>query len=187
MNVWARDLHPPATPARDALRPGEGYTNLHTFGVRNGTLFTDFSREFRVLVSAVTGSERALSPGMDVVLEVVKMAVNEQSPTLMPTLYPGSKATDPRPYASIDAIWRAFSDLAHNKTTSVNGETYFSLPVSSTGARSSAPSGPRPAVHGRGQGRVPSQSPSWQTGSSHNPIDMLITDPTDPWLDKMSN
>ena len=34
---------------------------------------------------------------------------------------------------------------------------------------------------------MPSQSPSWQTGSSHNPIVMSITDHTDPWLDKMSN
>ena len=75
-----------------------------------------------MLVSAVTGSERILSPGTDVVLEVVRVAVNEQVPTLMPMLYPGSKATDPRPYASSDAIWKAFSDLANNKTPAVNGE-----------------------------------------------------------------
>ena len=30
-----------------------------------------------MLVSAITGSERVLSPGTDVVLEVVRMAVNE--------------------------------------------------------------------------------------------------------------
>ena len=53
------------------------------------------------------------------------MAVNEQFQTLMSTLYPGSKATDPRPYASLDAMWRALSDLAHNKTSAVNGEKYF--------------------------------------------------------------
>ena len=115
------------------------------------------------------------------------MAVNEQFPTLTPTLYPVSKATDPRTYALLDAMWRAFSDLAHNKTPAVNGEKHFSLPVSSTGSRSSAPSRPRPTVHGRGQGRVPSQSPSWQTGSSHNPIVMPIADSTDPGLDKKSN
>ena len=84
-------------------------------------------------------------------------------------------------------MWKAFSYLAHNKTPAVNGEKHFSLPVSSTGSRSSAPSGPRPAVHGRGQGRVLSQSPSWQTGSSHNPIVMPNVASTDPWLDKMSN
>ena len=141
----------------DWVDTGEGYTKLHTFGVCCGTLFSDFSREFRVLVSAVTGSERVLSPGTDGVLKVVRMAVNEQFSTLMPTLYPGSKATNARPYASLDAMWKAFSDMAHNKTPAVNGEKHSSLPVSSTGARSSAPSGPRPAVHDRGQGRVPSQ------------------------------
>ena len=135
----------------------------------------------------MTGSYRVLSPGTDVVLEVVRMAVNEQFPTLMPTLYPGSKAKDPRPYASLDAMWQAFSDLAHNKAPAVNGEKHFSLPVVLTGTRSSAPSGARPAVHGRGQGCVPFQSPSWQTESSHNPIFMSITNSTNPWIDKMSN
>ena len=42
----------------DRLDTGEGYTKLHTFGVCNGTPSSDFSREFRVLVSAVTESER---------------------------------------------------------------------------------------------------------------------------------
>ena len=140
----------------DRVDTGEGYTRLHTFGGCNGTPFSDFSWEVRVLVSAVTGSERVLFPGTDAVLEVVLMAVNEQFPTLMPTSYPGSKVTDPRPFASLDAMWRAFCDLAHNKTPVVNREKHVALPVSSTGARSSAPSGPRPADHGRGQGRVPS-------------------------------
>ena len=62
----------------DRVDTGEGYTRLHSFGVCTGTPFCDFSREFRVLVSAVTGSERTLAPGVDVVLEVVGMAVNEQ-------------------------------------------------------------------------------------------------------------
>ena len=55
-----------------------------------------------------TGSERVLSPGTDVVLEVVRVAANEQFPALMPAFFPGSKATDPRPYGSLDAIWRTF-------------------------------------------------------------------------------
>ena len=139
-----------------------------------------------MLVSAVTGSERVLPPGVDVVLEVVRMAVNEHFPTLMPTLYPGSMATDSKPYASLDLMWKAFDELARGKIPAVNDD-FFSLPVFSTGARSSASSGPRTAGHGRGQGRVPSQSPSWQAGSSHNPIVMSINDPTDPWLDHTSN
>ena len=39
-------------------------------------------------------------------MEVVRMAVNEQFLSLMPTLYPGSMATDPKPYASLDKMWR---------------------------------------------------------------------------------
>ena len=64
---------------------------------------------------------------------------------------------------------------------------FFSLAVSSTGARSPAPSGPRPADHGRGQGRMPSQSLSWQTGSRHDPTVMPIDDSSDPWLNHTSN
>ena len=69
----------------DRVDTAEGYTRLHSFGVCTGTPFCDFSREFRVLVSAVTGTERTLAPRVDVVLEVVRMAVNEQVPSLMPT------------------------------------------------------------------------------------------------------
>ena len=43
-----------------------------------------------MLISAATGSERVLVPGTGVVLEVVRMAENEQFPGLMRTLYPGS-------------------------------------------------------------------------------------------------
>ena len=68
----------------------------------------------RVLVSAVPGSERTLAPGVDGVLEVVRMAVNEQFPSLMTTLYPGPMATGPKPYASLDEMWTAFSDLSNN-------------------------------------------------------------------------
>ena len=94
----------------DGVDMEEGYTKLHNFGMCNDIPFSYFSREFRVLVPTATGSERVLSPGTDGVLEVVRVAANEQFPALLPALYPGSKATDPRPYASLDAIWRAFSD-----------------------------------------------------------------------------
>ena len=61
----------------DRVHTREGYTRLHNFGACTETPFCGFSREFRVLVSAVTGSEHTLAPGVDVVLEVVRMAVNE--------------------------------------------------------------------------------------------------------------
>ena len=59
------------------------------------------------------------------VLEVVWMAMNEWFHTFMPTLYPGSLAPDPTPYDSLDAMWKAFNDLAHNKTPAVNGDNFF--------------------------------------------------------------
>ena len=74
----------------DRVETKEGCSNLHTFGMCNDTLFSDFSREFRVLVPTATESERILSPGTDVVLAVVRVAVNEQYPTLMPAFYSGS-------------------------------------------------------------------------------------------------
>ena len=111
----------------DRVDMGEGCTELYTFGEYNGTPFCDFSREFRVLLySADRYGERAcFSPGTDVVLEVVRKEANEQFPTLLPTLYPGSKATNPGPYVSLDAMWRACSDLAHNKTPAVNAKHVF--------------------------------------------------------------
>lgn len=44
-------------------------------------------------------------------------------------------------------------------------KTMCSLRASSTGGLSSARSGLRPAANGHGQGRTPSQSPEWHTGS----------------------
>ena len=81
---------------------------------------------------------------------------------------------------------RPFCSFDVGKTPAVNGERFFSLPVSSSGVRPPAPSGPRPAGHGRGQSRGPSQTPSWQRGSSNNPIVMPVIDHTDPWTDKTS-
>ena len=71
-----------------------------------------------------------MAPGLDVVLEVVRMAMNEQFLTLMPTLYPGSMATDPKPYVSLDAMWldamwKAFNDLAYKKTPAVSRDIFF--------------------------------------------------------------
>ena len=40
----------------DRVDTGEDCTRLHSIGVCTGTPFCDFSREFRVLVSAVTGA-----------------------------------------------------------------------------------------------------------------------------------
>ena len=159
---------------------------MHTFGVPNGNPFCELSREFRVVVSAATGTERVLVPGAEIVLEMVRMAVIEQCPSLMPTLYPGVMAAEPRPFGTLDAMWLAFQALANTKTPATNGDVLFPLPASSSGVRSFTPSRPRPDGNGRGQGRTPSQSPAWQMGSRNNPtvinVNKSIPDCTDPWL-----
>lgn len=53
-----------------------------------------------------------MSPGTDLVLVVVRISVNKHFSTLMPTLYPGLDATGPRRYASLNAMWQGFSDIA---------------------------------------------------------------------------
>ena len=74
----------------------------------------------------------------------------------------------------------------HRSTSTQGNGTHESL-----GVRLSAPSGPRPAGNGRGQGRTPSQSPAWQTGSRNNPVvvnvSKSILDCTVPWLDTSPN
>ena len=172
----------------DGTDTGASYTKLHHFGAPNGTPFCDFSRAFRGVVSAATGTERVLAPGGEIFLEMVRMAVNEQCPSLMPTLYPGVLATVSRPFGTLDAMWLAFETLVKNKTPAINGEKTIILPASSTGVRSSAPSRPRPASNGPGQGRTLPQSPAWQTGSHNNKLVMNVNKSTpDPWLDASSN
>ena len=70
----------------DRVHLGAGYKKSHTFGVPNMTTFSDCSREFRVVVSAAAGTERILALGTDFVLDVVRTGVNEQYPSLKPTL-----------------------------------------------------------------------------------------------------
>ena len=125
-----------------------GYKKLHTFSVPNGNLFSDFSRELRVVVSAATGTERVLAPGTDIELEVVRMTVNEQYPNLMSTLYPGVMATEPRPFSTLDAIWLAFQALANNKTPAINSENSFSCLLRRRACGHPPRRGPDPPVMG---------------------------------------
>ena len=101
---------------------GAGYNKLKTFGVPNGAPFCDFSREVRVVVSTATGTERVQAPGAESFLEVVRMAVNEQYPSLMPTLYSGVMATEARHFGALDAMRLAFQALANTKASAINGE-----------------------------------------------------------------
>ena len=88
----------------DGVDPDDSYTELHTIVMCNGTPFSGFNREFLVFLPTTTGSERVLSPGTDVVLDVVRVGADEQFPPPMPAVYPGSTTTDPRPYALLHAL-----------------------------------------------------------------------------------
>ena len=123
-----RGVHSPPLVARqplDRADSGAGYKNLHTFGVPNETPFCEFSGELRAVVSAGTCAELVLALGAEIVLEVVRMAVNEQYSSLMPTLCPGVTATEMRAFGTLDAMWLAFQTLANNKTQAINGEICF--------------------------------------------------------------
>ena len=108
------------------------YKKLHIFGVPYGTPFCEFSREIRVIASAATGAEPVLVSGTDIGLEVVRMAVNEKYPSLMPTLYPGGMAAKPRPFGTLDDIWLAFQTFTNKKTPAINGKNIIYTRGSST-------------------------------------------------------
>ena len=84
---------------------------------------------------------------MGLVLEFVRLSVNEQFSQLTPRLYPGELATRPQPFDSMYAMWLALGTLANNLTPVMNSANSVSLPAVS-GGRVSAPSGLPPAAPG---------------------------------------
>ena len=64
-------FHQPISLFYSHLDRGDGtaaFQRLHSFGVTNGTSFSDYFRSFRVVVSSVTGFENILAPNVCVVL-----------------------------------------------------------------------------------------------------------------------
>ena len=183
----------------DGVDTEEGYTKLHIFGMYNGTPFSDCSREFRVIVPTVTGSVFVSGDGFGVGACFVfclrgriwcwrwfgwRRMRNFRLTCLRCTLVRRQRTRGHTPR------WMLCGGLVVTKRIIrhlLSTAKYFSLHASSTGARSSAPPGLWLADHGHGQGRVPSQSLSWQTGSSHHSTVMLIDYSSDPCLDHTSN
>ena len=164
----------------DRVDSGAGYKKLHTFGVLNETPFCDFSREFRVVVSAATGTGRVLAPGVGIVLEVVRIAANEQYISLIPALYPGLMAMESRPFGTLDAMWLAFQALSNNKPPAINGDIFLPCLLLRR-ACGHPPRGPGKPVMGAARaGRFPSRLHGRQDRA-------IIPDCTDPLLDASSN
>ena len=123
-----------------------------------------------------------MTPGLGLVMEIVRLSVNEQFPQLMPSLYPGELATCSQPFDSVDIMWLPLGTLANINTQNINGAKLFAVPAVSE-ERVSAPSGPPPAAPGRRQRRATLQISAWATGLPRNPVVMNISqDPTDPWV-----
>ena len=136
-----------------------------------------------MVVSGVTGSERALAPGTGLVLEVVRLSVNEQFRQLVSSLYPGELAICPLPFGSIDGMWLALGALANDMTSDLNGGTLFSLTAALSGRVCFRPVGPSPAALGHGLRCGPSQTSDGTTDSKHNPVIMNVSqDSSNPWV-----
>ena len=58
------------------------------------------------------------------------------------------------PAGKMDAMWLVLGILANNMTRALNDEKIFPVPVTASGGRVSAPSGPSSATLGRGKGRA---------------------------------
>ncbi|CAM9911980.1 unnamed protein product, partial [Sphacelaria rigidula] len=94
---------------------------LSSFAVATDVPFADYLREFKLLVSSVTGTGRQNGPSDAMCQTYVRNSIAQQFPTLMPSLFPGALTHTQVPYASVDAMWNAFVDQEHNLTPAIRG------------------------------------------------------------------
>ena len=90
-------------------------------------------------------------------------------------------------------MWRAFRDVRHIETPAINGETKFlRLSLRQRCGHPPPSSGPGLPVMGAARtecrpSRLLGRQDQDMNPPSHNPIVMSANDPTDPWLDGISN
>lgn len=73
---------------------GVALETLHKFGVRTGTSFFSYLRDFHVVVPSTGEKGAPLAPSA---IELVRNRTAQQYPKLIPTLFPGELATRERP------------------------------------------------------------------------------------------
>ena len=112
----------------DRAPRGAALETLQKFGVRTGTPFSSFLRALRVVVASTVEKGGPLAPSATMAIELVWIRTAQQYPTLMPTLFPGDRATREKPYASLALMWTAFADLKHNTSPAINGDAFASAP-----------------------------------------------------------
>ena len=112
----------------DRAPRGAALETLQKFGVRTGTPFSSYLRALRVVVASTVEKGGPLAPSATMAIELVRIRTAQQYPTLMPTLFPGDRATREKPYASLALMWTAFADLKHNTSPAINGDAFASAP-----------------------------------------------------------
>ena len=112
----------------DRAPRGAALETLQKFGVRTGTPFSSYLRALRVVVASTVEKSGPLAPSATMAIELVRIRTAQQYPTLMPTLFPGDRATRENPYASLALMWTAFADLKHNTSPAINGDAFASAP-----------------------------------------------------------
>ena len=112
----------------DRAPRGAALETLQKFDVRTGTPFSSYLRALRVVVASTVEKGGPLAPSATMAIELVRIRTAQQYPTLMPTLYPGDRATREKPYASLALMWTAFADLKHNTSPAINGDAFASAP-----------------------------------------------------------
>ena len=110
----------------DRAPRGAALETLQKFGVRTGTLFSSYLRALRVVVASTVEKGGPLAPSATMAIELVRIRTAQRYPTLMPTLFPGDRATREKPYASLALMWTAFADLKHNTSPAINGDVFAS-------------------------------------------------------------
>ena len=98
----------------DRAPPGAALETLQKFGVRTGTPFSSYLRALRVVVASTVEKGGPLAPSATMAIELVRIRTAQQYSTLMPTLFPGDRATREKSYASLSLMWTTFADLKHN-------------------------------------------------------------------------
>ena len=112
----------------DRAPRGAALETLQKFGVRTGTPFSSYLRALRVVVASTVEKGGPLAPSATMAIELVRIRTAQQYPTLMPTLFPGDRATREKPYASLALMWTAFADLKHNTSPAIIGDAFASAP-----------------------------------------------------------
>ena len=77
----------------DRAPRGAALETLQKFGVRTGTSFSSYLRALRVVVASTVEKGGSSAPSATMAIELVRIRTAQQYPTLMPTLFPGDRAT----------------------------------------------------------------------------------------------